>query len=968
MKLSSIIGAALLSCTLLAQPVFANGPMQVEKLNRGLIAIRQGNGYYLSWRLLANEPYNTGFNVYRGQTLLNSTPIAPNANGTGGATIYTDANTPQQTGVSTYTVRAVINGVVQAASDPAILINNTHSNGTEPRAGYIEVPLRRPPTGQFFGTYSPNDGSVGDLTGDGVYDIIIKWEPSNAIDNGETVCPGTDGEGAGCTGATRPCGPPRAGGPLTQTTDNVLIDAYKLDGTFLWRIDLGPNIRAGAHYTQFMVYDFDGSGKAQIMMKTAEGTRQGTSNPNTPGAFIKGPPGSTPNHNAIHRTTGTGGSCGRILSGPEYLTIFDGETGAELATINYNPPRGTISGWGDNYGNRVDRFNAVVAYLDGERPSAVFQRGYYGRMTLWAVDWRDGQLTQRWFFDSNATGNSNYAGQGNHQISVADVDNSGRHSIITGAAVIKYDGTGLWTSRLGHGDALHVAHMIKGNPIPQVFTPQESGTVGMSLRNANDGSVIFSRDNSADVGRAVAAELDASMPGFKFWGAGMGMYDITGAVVGNLPLIPNNDVSQNFVIWWDGDLSRELLDRNQINKWSVRNNNHQRLLTAGNVSTNNGSKRTPILTADIFGDWREEVIWRTANDSALRIYTTTMTTTHRLVTMMHDPTYRVAVAWQNSSYNQPPHPGYYIASDMNFPPEPLLNVAVLGSGSQPHPCVTSPGSAACCEVSPNHSSCQTAPPDWILIGNGEFIDNLVTFDIENAQKWSIHDNFAAQEKAFGDRDYLVIAIPEELEGAEWISTSMDSRRNFSLNTIIRFTMKKDGLVSIAYEDRVGTKPEWLAEAGFEETDKTISVRDDSNLDIIDRTFTIYEKVFTAGEVVSMGINSNDGTAQSLMYLVAVTEPKTQSISANKTKTFNNSLSVVRRSNNFIINYTVKNRGNVRIDLFDIKGNRVRTLVNTSRNAGTYRELVPVDGLAAGMYVVRFNAGRQTLREKVLLTR
>jgi len=662
-------------CLALFVPVFA-GTMQVEKLNRGLVAVRVGQGYYLSWRLLASEPYATGFNVYRGTTKLNSTPITNSTN-------YTDATATLN---SSYTVRAVVNNVEQEASETAIIINNTdgpNSNNTNGEAaGYIQIDLQRPATGAQGGTYSPGDGSVGDLTGNGIYDIVLKWDPDNAKDNSQS-----------------------------GITDNVLIDAYTLTGTRLWRIDLGQNIRAGAHYTQFLVYDFDGDGKAEIMMKTAPGTKDGT------GAYIKMGPAANATHTTEYRNAD-----GYILTGPEYLTVFEGATGKELATIDYWPARGTVNNWGDNYGNRVDRFNAAVAYLDGERPSAVFQRGYYTRMTFLALDWRDGKLTERWRFDSGTSGNSAYAGQGNHQLSVADVDNSGKHSIITGAAVIGPDGKGKHTTGWGHGDALHVAHMIKGTSTPQIFMPHEDKSTGhgVLLRQANDGTKMFNVPKAdTDVGRANAAELDPSKPGFKFWASSsMGLYDLTGNVVGELPNNGNNTTVCNHIVWWDGDLSRELLDGNQITKWSIANNKGTRLLTAYGASSVNGTKSNPVLQADIFGDWREEVILAYGN-SSLRIYTTTSTTTHRLVTMMHDPVYRCAIAWQNSSYNQPPHPGYYIASDMNFPP-PVLNVAVVGEEV---------AQSSSSEVSNSSSSSEEATPVLNAPSAEKIIENIrIYFD------------------------------------------------------------------------------------------------------------------------------------------------------------------------------------------------------------------------------------------------
>ncbi|MDO5576812.1 MAG: rhamnogalacturonan lyase, partial [Fibrobacter sp.] len=590
-------------------------PMFVEKLDRGLVAVRTGQDYYLSWRLLANEPFNTGFNVYRDTDKLNESPIVTN-------TIFTDKNAPLN---SVYTVKAVVDGVEQSVSKQALILNNTEGAN----AGYFDIPVDRPANGSHGGSYSPGDGSAGDLDGDGQYEIVLKWDPSNQQDVS------------------------RSG-----QTDKVYLDAYTFSGKKLWRIDLGVNIRAGAHYTQFLVFDFDGDGKAEVMVKTAPGTKDGT------GEFIKMGPASSADHSKNYRN-----GSGYVLSGPEYLTVFEGATGKELATEEYWPLRGNVGSWGDNYGNRVDRFNAGVAYVDGERPSALFGRGYYTRLTWAAWDWRDGKLTRRWTFDSDA-GNNKFRGQGNHQVSIADVNNDGKHDIITGSAVIGSDGKGMHTTGFGHGDALHVAHMLKDVPTPQIFMPHESGGHGCSFRQAIDGKMIFNNKASGDIGRGCAAELDPAVPGFKLWASGLGLFNTSGQKVGNIP----NAV--NHIIWWDGQLSRELLNGNQINKWSVKNNSATRLLTATNCSNINGTKSNPILQADLFGDWREEVIFNRGN-TAIRVFTTTMSTEYRLYTMMHDPVYRVATAWQNSSYNQPPHPGYYIASDMNYPPKPL-NVKING--------------------------------------------------------------------------------------------------------------------------------------------------------------------------------------------------------------------------------------------------------------------------------------------------
>lgn len=569
-----------------------SGAWQAEDLDRGLISVRSGSGNLVQWRLLGTESASTGFNLYRGGTKVNASPLT-------GATSYLDAGASSS---ASYTVRAVVNGAEQAASEASLTFAN----------GYLDVPISKPGS-----DYVANDGSVGDLDGDGRLEIVLKWDPTNAKDNSQS----------GVTG-------------------NVFLDAYELDGRRLWRIDLGRNIRAGAHYTQFQVYDYDGDGKAEVAVKTADGTRSGT------GQVI----GSA---SADHRN-----SSGYVLSGPEYFTVFDGQTGAIAATADYVPPRGTVSSWGDSYGNRVDRFLAGTAYLDGVRPSIIMARGYYTRAVVVAWDYRDGKLTRRWTFDSNASGNSAYAGQGNHSLSVADVDGDGRQEILYGAAAIDDNGTGLWTNRTGHGDAGHVGDLIPSRPGLEYYKVTESTNQPDSwMADARTGQILWSTPSGSDNGRGVSGDIWAGSAGAESWSSSDSqLRNTSGTGVARKPS------SANFLAWWDGDTTRELLDQTRIDKYGTGGDT--RLLTGSGVHSNNGTKATPTLSGDILGDWREEVIWPTSDDSALRIYATPVATDTRLWTLLHDQQYRVAIAWQNTAYNQPPHPGFFLGSPFTLPAKP----------------------------------------------------------------------------------------------------------------------------------------------------------------------------------------------------------------------------------------------------------------------------------------------------------
>lgn len=619
----------LVTCFLFAGILVLALPLQaqrhMENLDRGTVAVRTGsNEVFVSWRLLGTEPSNIAFNLYRGSTKVNSEPITNSTN-------YVDDNAADN---EEYTVRAVINGEEQEASEPVPVWSEQ----------YKTIPIQQPPGGmtpdgvQY--TYTANDCSVGDLDGDGEYEIVLKWDPTNSKDNSQ----------GGYTG-------------------NVYLDAYEMNGTRLWRIDLGRNIRAGAHYTQFIVYDLNSDGKAELACKTADATIDGE------GVVI----GDT---DADHRN-----SEGRILEGPEFLTVFDGETGAALATTNYLPPRHPDTEdpsssqldnvWGDGYGNRVDRFLAGVGYFDGERPSLLMTRGYYTRTVLAAWDWRNGELTQRWIFDSDDEENSDYAGQGNHQLSIADVDEDGRDEVVFGSMTVDDDGTGLYNSDLGHGDAMHVSDMDPSRPGLEIWTAHEDEGAydgnGLWLRDAATGEKLWGVPSTGDVGRGLAADIDPTYKGYEMWGARGGLYNAQGV------WISDSRPSMSFAIWWDGDLLRELLDGDKLDKWNHQTASSNRLYTVYQTGAEkiNGTKANPNLSADILGDWREEMIFRHSDNTKLQIHTTTIPTEHRIYTLMHDPQYRVSVAWQNVSYNQPPHPSFYLGADMDPAPHP--NIVMVGN-------------------------------------------------------------------------------------------------------------------------------------------------------------------------------------------------------------------------------------------------------------------------------------------------
>jgi rhamnogalacturonan endolyase len=699
----SILFSAVGALALSAAPLAAQ--KHVENLGRGVVAVNQGDGkVFVSWRMLGTEPDAISYNLYRatdtGQPVkLNAAPITNSTN-------YQDSGVDLSRD-NAYFVRPVINDAEGPMSKPFL---NKVAAGAEVKQ-YFDIPLKLPERTQA------GDGTVADLDGDGEYEIIVKG-----------VQQSRDTASTGVTG-------------------NTVLQAYKFDGTLMWTIQMGKNVREGEHDTQFIIYDLDGDGKAEVAVRTADGTIDGT------GQVI-----GDANADWVDREQGSR-SFGRIMKGPEYFSIFDGMTGKELARADYIPTREPFNSWGgiggngnnDTVGNRGNRFLCAVAYLDGKLPTVIMCRGYYGRSVLAAWDWRGGKLTSRWVYDTfndpnnghpyvtqNATVAANaptkiidnagkwdgakpgefmvwdragewqrrkvvavdgniltvdeplpagegkachvygYSGMGAHWMTVADVDDDGKDEIVYCSMVVDDDGKGLYSTGLRHGDALHVGDLDPNHPGLEVFGPHENEngeydkwTPAAAMYDAKTGKVLWGLAVGGDAGRGLCGDIDPRHPGEEFWGIPGGLYNTKGENIS--PRGPN---MSNFALWWDADPLREMVDGNRIAKWDWQNNTLNNVLVAQGSQAAMGTKQSPVVSADIFGDWREEVIFRTQGNTALRVYTTTDVTDRRIYTLMHDPQYRVAVAFQNTSYNQPPHPSFYLGTDMKAPPKP--NIRVVG--------------------------------------------------------------------------------------------------------------------------------------------------------------------------------------------------------------------------------------------------------------------------------------------------
>lgn len=609
----------MMNMLLLVGSIFAfSQPYSGEKLSRGLIGIPTEEGMYFSWRMTLEDAAGLQFDLYRSsgggaEVKLNKEPIDRTSDFLDRTVDYTVDNR--------WTLKATTGEVATW----------TRLKG-EKRNPYLSIPVCKLEDGEIAGesfTYTANDCSVGDLDGDGEYEIILKWSPSNS---------------------KRP--------PQRGFTGNTYLDAYKMDGRRLWRIDLGPNVRSGAATTNFLVFDFDGDGCAEICCKTGDGTVDGLGH-------------RIGDAQADWRTWDKKSpTYGKIVNGPEYLTVFEGRTGKELDSKEYIPTRYPLDGWGgvggncgnDNTGGRSDRFTAGVAFLDGKTPSPIMVRGWYGRTVVAAWTFTNGALKHTWTFDSAAPGWEAYSGMGNHSVTVADFDGDGCDEICVGAMTVDHDGKGLFTTGLRHGDALHAGRFIPSRQGMQVFGVHENEgdneivkrTPAVAMFDGATGEIIWQDGLGQDAGRGVAADIDPRYDGAECWCniGGLRRGD-TGEIISN-----RKPDSCNFTIYWDADPLAELLDHVSISKWNWNAESTDLLLKAEGVVSNNGTKGNPCLSGDILGDWREEVIWPSEDQTELRIYSTTIPAVDRRATWMNDRQYRLAIAWQNVAYNQPPHPSF----------------------------------------------------------------------------------------------------------------------------------------------------------------------------------------------------------------------------------------------------------------------------------------------------------------------
>ena len=626
----------------------------------------------ISWRLLKTDPSNVAFDIYKSvdggaEVKLNEEPIS-------NTTSWVDADIDvSKTNVYRVTL----------ANQTETLCDYTFTSEMAEKF-YHEIRLNlNVPDASI--TYSPDDIQLGDLDGDGELEIVVKREPYDGANMG------------------------------VWFNGTTLLEAYKMDGTFLWQIDLGINIRSGSHYTSYILYDFDGDGLCEIAFRSSEGTKFAD------GKIITDANGKINDYRnrqtdgkgwysgaAIARDPNdpsTATTCGLIMEGPEYISICRGYDGREITRID-NIPRGGEGSkvsrakywseyWGDDFGNRMDRFFIGVAYLDGipdeatgvrtTNPSLIISRGIYKNWQVWALDLKGNELVPRWKFDT-ADHASKWKGMCSHCFRVADLDGDGKDEILYGSAAIDDDGSELWCNGNGHGDILHVGKFIKDRSGLQIVASFEEAKdyegqgngYACQVINARDGSMITGHGrnlpvDASDVGRCIVADVDPDSPDFEYWSStqeGMFSCNGTGLVSTTYPTGIGSGVMYNVAIYWSGQSTREMLDRGCIVSYKanpdVNKSNKNRLISFdlyGSNQGNHASKYNPCYYGDFLGDYREEVILGSSDYKSIYIFSTNHPTTHRLPHLMTDHNYDMSQAMQNMGYNQGTNLGYYVGAE-----------------------------------------------------------------------------------------------------------------------------------------------------------------------------------------------------------------------------------------------------------------------------------------------------------------
>lgn len=585
---------------------------RMENLDRGVVAVKVNTGVFVSWRTFATEWYNVTYNIYRDGTKLNAEPLS--------VSNYTDA---AGTDAAQYTVRAVINGEEQTDSKAVTPWSRQYKS--------IKLKYRNP------SLYRINDCTTADLDGDGEYELIVKrvntdWSVANDSAFG-------------------------------------VFEAYKLDGTFMWEINVGPNMVTDVEQN-IAAFDFDGDNKAEVYLRTTEGTVL------PDGTVVKSKAGTVTNYRSLMSQSA---NLSYQCDGDEFLTLLDGETGKLLDHIEFIPRGSSVNDWGDGYGHRANKFFFGAPYLDGLKPSLFIGRGIYTQTKMRTYDVVDKKLVLRWSWESGNSGD--WYGQGYHNYTIADVDMDGRDEIVWGSMTIDDNGKGLYTTALGHGDAMHVGDLDPYRKGIEVWRCLENSPQwGTVFQDGATGKLLIHDLSTGDCGRSCAANVSNKSKGAELWGSVNAFSATTLKMIS--PTIKS--MPYNYRIYWDGDLLEECVDHydfttdrgtgyGSVYKYNEANQGASIILQSIGYSCNY-TKGTPCLQADLFGDWREEVIWHSTDEQSLLVYTTINPTSYRNYTLMHDHQYRQAINWQMCGYNQPPHTSYFLGEleGKILPPPPVI--------------------------------------------------------------------------------------------------------------------------------------------------------------------------------------------------------------------------------------------------------------------------------------------------------